>query len=143
VNRRKGPDYVEKSCGMLTSCWIWLGATNNKGYGLMTVGGETRLAHVVYYERMFGLVPEGKELDHLCATPLCIRPEHQEPVTHLENVHRGRKCKLTMELARAIRAEYFAPGKKFGRQSQLARKYGVTSPNIRSVVFGETWKEVA
>jgi hypothetical protein len=143
MNRRKGPDYAVAPRGYATPCWIWLGATNNKGYGVMTTGGETRLAHVVYYERANGLVPEGKELDHLCGVPLCIAPDHQEPVTHLENIRRGRKCKLTIELARVIRAEYIALGDTWGKQSILGRKYRLSPSTIYSVIHGKTWKEVA
>jgi hypothetical protein len=43
-----------------------------------------------------GPVPEGLELDHYrfpqdgCIGPSCARPEHVRPVTHRENVLRGR-----------------------------------------------------
>jgi hypothetical protein len=42
------------------------------------------------YEMLVGPVPDGLELDHLCRVPACVNPDHLEPVTHIENVRRGR-----------------------------------------------------
>ena len=51
---------------------------------------RTRPAHAVEWELTNGLVPEGKELDHLCEQRDCIEPTHLEPVTHLVNVRRSK-----------------------------------------------------
>jgi hypothetical protein len=148
MNLRRGPDYVEKDTGYKTLCWIWVGAVNNKGYGVTTKGcgynanghQKARLAHIVYYEKAVGLVPKGLELDHLCGTPLCINPAHQEPVSHTENLRRGRRTKLTLEIAIHIRAEYEASGHKHGKLSALARQFRVCQPTIKAVITGRTWK---
>lgn len=73
------------------SCWIWTGAKTPYGHGNLNTGqpGHSRVAHRFGYEFMVGQVPDGLELDHLCRNPPCVRPEHLEPVTHLENVRRG------------------------------------------------------
>jgi hypothetical protein len=65
------------------TCWIWTGGTN-KGYG-KTHG---RYAHRRAYELLVGPIPPGLELDHLCAVPLCVNPDHLEPVTRTENIDR-------------------------------------------------------
>ncbi len=143
MNLRKGPDYIAEDRGYITPCWIWQGAANNRGYGVTTKGspGKARLAHVVFYEKAVGLVPCGLELDHLCSVPLCVNPSHQEAVSHTENVRRGRKSKLSMGIARTILEEYNAPGNKYGRQSMLARRFGVRSATVHVLVHGKTWKE--
>lgn len=100
------------------ACWRWRGELNNKGYARIAVGVRNReqfsgkrriLVHRFFYEDMFGSVPEGLELDHLCRTRNCVNPWHLEPVTHLENSLRGtvgeylRKrthCKFGHELER-------------------------------------------
>jgi len=72
-------------------CWIWTGARNPAGYGVIGVGrrGEgTKLAHRLSYELHKGEIPEGLHLDHLCVRPACIRPEHLEAVTQQENNRR-------------------------------------------------------
>lgn len=75
-----------------TGCWLWQG-TLTKGYGRITRGRRaegTALTHVVTYEAMVGLVPEGMELDHRCRVRRCCNPDHLEPVPHGENIHRCR-----------------------------------------------------
>lgn len=72
-------------------CWEWTGAKSSAGYGEIATGNHTpRLAHVVMYELLVGPVPAGMELDHLCRKPSCVEVYHLEPVTHRENLRRGR-----------------------------------------------------
>lgn len=71
------------------SCWLWTGSQHPLGYGRIGVGRTIRLAHRVSYELLVGPIPDGLELDHLCRTPACVRPDHLEPVTHAENMRRG------------------------------------------------------
>ena len=59
-----------------SGCWEW-------------VGSLTPSAHRFYYEREYGPIPEGLEIDHLCRNRKCVRPDHLEAVTHRENVLRG------------------------------------------------------
>lgn len=77
----------------LTDCHVWIGATNNKGYGLACVGdGKIELAHRVAYEHEFGPIPDGMVIDHLCRVRNCVNPLHLEPVTQGENQRRGRRA---------------------------------------------------
>ena len=74
-------------------CWLWTGSLGGGGrYGAIRVGGRSGrmvLVHRLTYEWARGSIPDGLELDHLCRTTRCVRPEHLEPVTHRENVRRG------------------------------------------------------
>ena len=45
------------------------------------------------FEALKGSVSKGLELDHLCKNPRCVNPAHLEPVSHKENVRRGRAGK--------------------------------------------------
>ena len=77
-------------------CWVYTGGLTCHGYGRVGIGSLTdgtrrgALAHRVLYEIRVGPVPAGWDLDHLCRKPACVNPEHLEPVTHRENVMRGR-----------------------------------------------------
>lgn len=73
-----------------TDCTVWIGATNNKGYGLIQVGGKLELAHRVAYEDEYGPIPAGMYPDHVCRVRNCVNPQHLELVTTSENVKRGR-----------------------------------------------------
>jgi hypothetical protein len=101
--RRKGPvDYIEEDCGHETPCWVWQRALMRNGYGQKWHEGRLHAAHRVYYEQIVGPIPEGMQLDHVCRTRACVNPEHLEPVTHLENVRRGDKCKTHDRRGRRI-----------------------------------------
>ena len=71
-------------------CWDWLGMRS--GYGLIKRDYPARgltMAHRVIYESVYGPIPNGLVLDHLCTNRLCVRPDHLEPVTNAENILRG------------------------------------------------------
>jgi hypothetical protein len=70
-------------------CWEWQGAITTAGYGQMRFDGRLSHAHQVAFQIHGGVVPEGMELDHLCANRRCVNPAHLEPVTHGENIRRA------------------------------------------------------
>ncbi|MGQ0721049.1 MAG: HNH endonuclease signature motif containing protein [Candidatus Eiseniibacteriota bacterium] len=83
---------VSKSDG----CWLWTGANNSLGYGQLSLdGGRRACAHRVAYEWTVGAIEPGLDLDHLCRNPSCVNPSHLEPVTHRENIRRGKAATKT------------------------------------------------
>lgn len=89
------------------ACMLWAGAKSQNGYGQFYVGGTRRPAHRWYFEQVRGTVPEGLELDHLCRWRSCVNPWHLEPVTHQENMRRGRSHQR--EQAHCIHGHEFTP----------------------------------
>lgn len=75
-----------------STCWLWTGPSRS-GYGLFSWGSRKTLkaegAHRHAYRLVKGSIPDGMVLDHLCRIPLCVNPDHLEPVTLGENVLRG------------------------------------------------------
>ena len=69
-------------------CWLWMGKTR-QGYGRVCIDGRERAAHRVAFETVRGLIPIGKELDHVCRIRCCVNPWHLDPVTHRENLARS------------------------------------------------------
>jgi len=69
-------------------CWVWAGAKDRGGYGRFKIGQRSLIAHRWGWEHMFGPIPEGLALDHLCRNTLCVNPYHLEPVTNRVNSQR-------------------------------------------------------
>lgn len=136
-HRRKSfIEYHDEDRGHSTPCWIWQKGTN-EGYGHIYDSGKMRPAHVVYYERKYGPVPKGKELDHLCRQRPCCNPDHVEPVIDAINTQRGRLAKLDAEEVMAIRRNVMGHTKL-----QLATVYGVSVSNIKMILAGKSWKNL-
>lgn len=73
-----------------TRCWLWIANVKpTTGYASFQVDGKNVNAHRWIYKRLVGPVPDGLYMDHLCRVRHCVNPWHMEPVTPLENVHRG------------------------------------------------------
>ncbi|WP_217269810.1 HNH endonuclease signature motif containing protein [Neobacillus endophyticus] len=71
------------------SCWNWTGIKRSDGYGAFVIENKWFRPHRFAYELIKGEIPPGLVLDHLCRNPLCVNPDHLEPVTNRENVRRG------------------------------------------------------
>lgn len=66
-------------------CWLWRGAINEFGYGMVWFEGRKILAHRFNYEKIKGPIPKGMVLDHLCRHRSCVSVDHLEAVTRAEN----------------------------------------------------------
>lgn len=141
-------------------CWLWLGPVKEKkrgkDYGFFTVGrygkpGSVReYAHRMSYRFFKGEIPLGLHILHSCDNPRCVNPDHLSLGTHKENItdakNKGRMvrgamhyhAKLTEETVQEIR-KLAAAGVDF---DELARGYGVKTPNICNAVYGKTWAHV-
>lgn len=127
--------HVEQACGYGTPCWLWQGARDKNGYGVARARSPRMAAHRLYYERAYGPVPEGLQLDHLCRVPLCVNPEHLEPVTSAENTRRGAQTKITaadaLEIARSNE-----------RNVDLASRFGIAASTVCNIRKGRIWRDV-
>lgn len=120
-----------------TGCWIWQW-NKCKGYGYAWDPKRRTMnyVHIMLYESVFGPVPRDRELDHKCRRTDCVNPAHLEPVTHAENIRRGRNAKLTSDEARQIREL-----RKAGVALRaIARRFGVSIPAVCHVMSGRCWR---
>ncbi len=76
MRNNEQPTYMVGSTG----CLITTGQLNSGGYG----------PHRHRWEREFGPIPEGMDLDHLCRNRWCVNTGHLELVTRKENLRRGK-----------------------------------------------------
>lgn len=81
---------IEAKLDKSADCWLWTGALNRGGYGVVRDGdGRARILHRLVWELLVGPVPDGMDLDHVCRVRRCCNPAHLEVVTRQINVDRG------------------------------------------------------
>ncbi len=74
----------------LGPCWIWLAGRNSTGYGqFVGIPEAGQLAHRVAWFLSGRPLIAGLELDHLCRTEACVRPDHADQVPKIVNIMRG------------------------------------------------------
>ena len=122
-------------------CWLWSGAKDRDGYGVIADGKRTLGAHRVSYEMHHRPLPPGAVVMHSCDTPTCVNPAHLSVGTKRSNAadmtRKGRRSsKLTREQALAIRDRALAGE----RTAVLAAAFGVSDSTVRAVVSGRSWR---
>lgn len=141
-------------------CWNWIGYKNAGGYGRVQINEWQYYAHRV----IFNLVNPGvidlkapKQTDekgfllHTCDNPSCCNPKHLWVGTHRDNMEdkvkknrqkkfpsdTGPRCRLTMQQAREVRQL-----RKEGISArELAKRYGLSLPSIKTLLRGDSYKE--
>lgn len=51
----------------------------------MSIGDRSKYAHRYAWERANGAIPEGKVVDHICHTPLCVNIKHLRISSQAQN----------------------------------------------------------
>jgi hypothetical protein len=145
-----------------SGCWEWSGALNNKGYGVISLGGgRVAYAHRVSYavHREGATVFDKKAhkylVCHRCDNPKCINPHHLFKGTHKTNYEdmrrKGRRavcsrggeahpsCTLPDAAVERIRAvcaaapRYTSGRILYGVVRDLAAEFGVSSTHISEI----------
>lgn len=124
-------------------CWVWKGATNSFGYGLVCMdGGKQVRAHRYAYEFFTGLkIPQGMVVMHICDNPQCCNPAHLKVATKTENNNdRTRKNRTAMGMthyaARLSTADVEAIRASAESNITLAHRYAVSDSHISNIKRG-------
>lgn len=131
----KPEKYVSEDRGHDTPCWVWQLKASTNGYGHITVGGRTKLAHRHYYEMHKGKIPAGLSIDHLCRVRECVNPDHLEAVPMHVNQRRGDRTILSVELVEALKIAH----KSGVELPVLETLTGIKRRTIQAAIYGENW----
>jgi hypothetical protein len=97
---RLTPDrYAVEDRGFTSPCWIWLGAKDQFGYGVISVRRGTPSVsyhigiHRVSYEIHVGPIPPTFHVHHECRQTPCLNPAHLQLLSRAEHarITRGTK----------------------------------------------------
>lgn len=134
-------------------CWEWTKATNNHGYGTLTVSGRAVYAHRLAYTLGVGPIQDGMKVLHRCDNPRCIRPDHLFLGTQSDNMadchkkgrsriptprvfgERNGSAKLTVEQVSEIRRRASA-GEV---QRLIAADFGISQSHVSAIKRGRLW----
>lgn len=129
---------VEKT----SSCWLWLGARNQYGYGIVLLPGEVKVrAHRFAHELFCGPIPEGMVVRHVCDNPPCVNPAHLELGTKAENnrdtaIRRRHHYGRDHWNGRLTEGDVLEILTSPMRNCELARKFGVDPSHISRLRSG-------
>ena len=84
--------------GSEKDCWPFRLSVGSHGYGQIgwAIGGgrsSMTTAHRVAWQAMFGDIPPGMTVDHLCKNRICCNPSHLRLLTNRENAADNRQAK--------------------------------------------------
>lgn len=126
-------------------CWLWTGATDEKGYGRFNDGaGRIVFAHRFSYEIYVGSLRDAELILHKCDNPQCVNPQHLFSGSQLDNMldmaikGRSGMSKLRAKDIPEIRKLLVrgVPG------TTISKQFGVSKGIICSIKHGRLWAHV-
>lgn len=86
MSRMTLAERVSRRTQRTSACWLWMGAADPEGYGIIKVAGRARRLTRVAWEMAHGPIPADLLVLHSCDNPPCIRPDHLMLGTQRANI---------------------------------------------------------
>jgi predicted GIY-YIG superfamily endonuclease len=128
------------------SCWLWEGAVNDKGYGLIGSGKTGKLVYVhrLAWELEHGPIPEGLELCHHCDTRRCVRTEHMFLGTHHENIlDKAKKGRSGIAILTEVQIREVMHLRSLGiPRREIVAETGINVNTLKDLLRGKNWSHI-
>lgn len=131
--------------------WLWIGNTDNFGYGRFSINGNKReRSHRYSYILTYGSISNNLCVLHKCDIPNCVKPNHLFLGTRLSNSIDARSkrrfaignniksTKLSEQDIKEIRSLI----KDGYTLVYIAKRFGVVHSTIHCIKAGITWKHI-
>lgn len=134
----------------VTSCWLWQGSVDSKGYGLTIHDGKkNQKVHRVVYALSVGKIPTDKLVLHRCDVRNCCNPFHLFTGTVQDNtddmVLKGRGRWLqgsATPVAKLTEAEVDKIRQDKRLQREIAADYGIAQTTVSAIKRKVNWKHL-
>lgn len=136
-----------------SGCWLWNGATDNHGYGLLNISGKVRKAHRVSYEMHCAKIPDGKLVLHKCDVRSCVNPAHFFLGSDADNAadrsRKGRNGRSPgamngrAKITEAAALEILHAARSGEPHQKIAARFGVSGTQVWRIFHGKAWANVA
>lgn len=137
--------FEDKLMPLIDGCVMWVGATDEDGYGLGRLDGVFGRMTRLLWEREYGLIESSKLFCcHHCDRPWCVNVDHLFLGTAKDNMEdcvskRRNNRRLSEESVELARAQHANNGRSI---IQMAEELGVHEMTLRAAVNGRTWLHV-
>lgn len=137
-----------------SGCWLWLGTTNDDGYGRMTIRRKAIGAHRISFELLCHPIPKGMHVLHKCDVRSCVNPDHLFLGTNLDNMAdkmaKGREAKGPNHKVKGegngnakLSDWQVLEIKESGlSQRKIAAKYGICQAVVSEIKTGKMWSHI-
>ncbi len=126
---------------LVTGHWHWTGPITSGGIPYVWIRGSSYRARNVAWAFRYEPLSDKTTLEPLCDCKNCVSPDHAREVRAERVVMPSdfsARNKLTASDIMDIRARFDSGA----RQTDLAREYGVSQPQISMIIRNRAWKHI-